>query len=79
MMIYCNIKKKNDNSAIYLFGTSTNDITGEAEFFSTFTEPKIFKQPETRDVPLSQLSRIVVKYRSELTHGKFPERMSYER
>lgn len=78
-MIYCNIKNKTEKSAIYLFGTDIEDITGEAEFYSTFTEPKILKQPQTSNVPVGWLSRLVVKYKENLVKGDFPEKMSYER
>ena len=78
-MIYCNIKNKTEKSAIYLFGTDIEDITGEAEFYSTFTEPKILKQPKTSNVPAGWLSRLVVKYKESLVKGDFPEKMSYER
>lgn len=79
MMIYCKLKENNDNSAIYLFGTDIDDITGEAEFYSSFTQPKILKHPQTGDVANSLLSKIVVKYTEDLLKGKFPDKMSYER
>lgn len=78
-MIYCNLKSKNDTSAIYLFGANIEDITGEAEFYSSYTEPKILKQPKTGDVPNIRLIKVLVKYKEELTKGHFPEKMSYER
>lgn len=79
MMIYCKIKEKKDNSAIYLFGNDIEDITGEAEFFSTFTEPKIIKQPKTGSVPAGLLAKVVIKYKAKLTEGNFPEKMAFER
>ena len=78
-MIYCNIKKNNVNSAVYLFGIDLEDMTGEVEFDSSFTEPKIIKQPDLSTVPVGWLSKIVVKYKEDLAKGNFPERMSYER
>lgn len=78
-MIYCKIKENKGNSAVYLFGNSINDITGEAEFYSTFTEPKIIKQPKTESIPVGSLAKIVIKYKAELTNGSFPEKMSFER
>lgn len=79
MMIYCKAKEIKDNSAIYLFGNDIEDITGEAEFFSTFTEPQILKQPKTGSVPSGLLAKVVIKYKEQLTKGNFPEKMSFER
>ena len=79
MMIYCNIKENNGDSAIYLFGTDIEDITGEAEFYSTFTEPKILKQPKTGNASVGLLTKLVIKYKADLTQGKFPKKMAYER
>ena len=78
-MIYCNLKEIKNNYAVYYFGIDLNNITGEVVFYSTLTEPRILKYPETGTVPRSWLSKIVVKYKNDLTKCNFPEKMSYER
>ena len=78
-MIYCNLKVNNGNSAIYLFGADTENITGEAILYSSFTEPTVLKQPENEELPVSMLVKIVIKYKEELAKGNFPSRMSYGR
>ena len=78
-MVYCSLKQKNDNSAVYLFGASLNDITGEVVFSTTFSTPQIIKQPKSISVPVSTLSKVAIKYRDEFSSGKFPNKLSYER
>jgi hypothetical protein len=80
MMIYCKIKKSNDTSAVYMFGKTIDDITGEVEFYSAITEPPlVLKQPQTGDVPYRWLAMIMFKYQEQLQKANFPEKMSYER
>jgi len=79
MMIYCKLKKSNEASAVYMFGKTIDDITGEVEFYSTFTEPTVLKQPQTGNVPNRMLAMILVKYQERLQKADFPEKMSYER
>lgn len=78
-MIYCNLKNKTENSAVYSFGTTIEDITGEVEFYTDFTEPSILKQPSTGDVTVNMLNRLVIKYKSKFALGVFPDKLAYER
>ncbi len=77
-MIYCNLKDLNSDSAVYYFGTSTDNMTGEIEFFRN-TEPVIIKQPVNSNVPLTSINRIMVKYCNTFTKGIFPNKLSFER
>lgn len=78
-MVYCNLKEIKNNSAIYFVGTSTDDITGEVEFFKKPKNPVIIKQSSSNDLYLSMVSNIAVKYRNIFSKGEFPEKVCYER
>lgn len=79
MMIYCKLKNIKGNTAVYYFGNKLDDITGEAEFYSSFTQPTILKQPTTGSVPEFLLSKIIIKYKEKLLNSNFPDKMSFER
>lgn len=78
-MVYCNLKQKNKESAVYTFGVAPNDVTGEAEFHSDMRKPTILKQPETGNVPGWILTRLLVKYKDKIENGIFPDKLCYER
>ena len=78
-MVYCNLKQIKNNSAVYFVGTSTDDITGEVEFFQKPKNPIIIKQPKSNDLYLSIVCNVAVKYRNIFLKGEFPEKVSYER
>lgn len=78
-MVYCNLKQKNDSSAVYLFGTSLNDITGEVEFSTALTTPQISKHPKTAETSATMLTKIAIKYKEKFSRGEFPEKLCYER
>ena len=78
-MIYCKLKKRGDTSAIYLFGKTVGDITGEAEFYSSLAQPSVLKQPQNGTVPDRWLAMVAVKYQEQFEKGDFPEKISYER
>lgn len=77
-MIYCKLKEEHATFAIYQFGMSTEDMSGEAIIYSSFIEPKILKHPIKRKASQSWLNRVVIKYKKDLFDGHFPDRMSYE-
>lgn len=78
-MVYCNLKQKSDNSAIYSFGMSTDDITGEVVFYTEFTQPSILKQPKKEKANNIIMNKLVVKYKEQFSKGIFPNKISYER
>ncbi len=78
-MIYCDIKEKENGSAVYYFGVSLVNITGEARFFSNPQTPEILQQPNGESVPIEFLAKIVAKYYEKFAMGDFPEKLSYER
>jgi hypothetical protein len=78
-MVYCNLIQAKNSSAIYSFGATTSDITGEVEFFSAPEKPKILKQPNIKSVPINALMKMAAKYADEFGKGSFPQKISYER
>lgn len=77
-MIYCNLKDLNSDSAVYYFGISPDNMTGEVKFFLR-AEALIVKQPVNSNVPLTSINRITVKYCNEFAKGIFPDKLSFER
>lgn len=77
-MVYCNLKEKRSGSAIYLFGTTTADITGEVEFFVEYRKPNLLKQPAKASVSETVLFPLVAKYKKKFSNGIFPEKISHE-
>ena len=78
-MIYFEIKEKHETFAIYKFGMTIEDMSGEVTVFSSFVEPQIIKQPTSMKVPNSWLNQVIVKYKEQLLNGAFPPKMSFER
>ncbi|MBQ7118491.1 MAG: hypothetical protein IJN88_09800 [Clostridia bacterium] len=77
-MIYCNLKQKDKNSAVYFFGTEIEDITGEVEFYTDFSQPKILKQPLKNEVKANIFNKILIKYKKDFVKGIFNQKISYE-
>lgn len=77
-MIYCNLKQKKNTSAIYYFGTSLNDMSGEVEFFSENKNPSIIKHPKTKLVASSLITKLFAKYKTDFSKGVYPQKISYE-
>lgn len=77
-MIYCKLRKKQKDSALYDIGATVNDITGQALFYSDGKNPQVIKQPEKYAVRDAALVRVAVKYKKKLADEKFPEKMSVE-
>lgn len=78
-MLYCNLIQAKSGSAVYSFGATTSDITGEVEFFSTPEKPKILRQPNVKGVSISTLLKLAAKYTNEFKKENFPQKISYER
>lgn len=77
-MVYCNLKQTKNNSAIYFVGTTTDDITGEVEFYAASKNPSIIMQPTSNDLRLSMVCKLASKYRNKFLKGEFPDKISYE-
>lgn len=77
-MVYCKLKNKSEESAIYNIGTSVDDMTGEIVFYKDLREPEIIKQPEVERLRIPHIARIYGKYRDEFSKGNFKEKLAYE-
>ena len=77
-MVYCKLKEKKTDSAIYNIGTDVNDMSGEVVFFKDLREPELLKQAKENPVRVVHLARIYGKYRNAFASGKFKEKLSYE-
>ena len=66
-MIYCDLKQKKNTSAIYYFGSTINDISGEVEFYAEHKKPSIIKHPTQKPVAISLISKLYIKYKAEFS------------
>ena len=78
-MVYCNLKQKGEKSAIYYYGATTDDITGEVEVYAAAVSPVIIKPPHEGGVTNSALIRLAIKYEERFMRGEFPEKIAYQR
>jgi len=77
-MVYCDLKEVKDGSAVYYFGTSTDNITGLVAFFKEYKKPELIKHPENMTVSETVLFPLVAKYKSKFSQEVFPPKICYE-
>lgn len=77
-MIYCDLIEKRENSAIYAFGKSVFNITGEVEYFCKIQPPRVIRKPKGEVVPMSYHGGIICKYKAQFAKGEFPAKVSHE-
>ncbi len=79
-MIFCKLKEKQEDRAIYLVGALISDMTGEAIFFKGGEKyPVLSKQAEKYPVFEHRLLQIYFKYYyNNFRNGVFPEKMGNE-
>lgn len=77
-MVYCLLKEKTGNYAIYAIGKRVDDITGEIVFYKGNREPELRVQAERFPVRLKDIVRLYAKYRAEFARGEFREKLAIE-
>lgn len=77
-MIFCKLKEKQEDRAIYHVGSLISDMSGEVIFFKGEKAPVLSKQAEKYPILENRIMQVYTKYRNELKNGVFPERMAYE-
>ncbi len=77
-MIFCKLKEKQEDRAIYHVGSLISDMSGEVIFFKGEKAPVLSKQAEKYPVLESRIMQVYTKYHHELKNGVFPEKMAYE-
>ncbi len=77
-MVYCDLKAKTENQAVYYVGTSTEDISGEVVFYKDLREPVILKLPGKSLLRMAHVAKIYRKYKDEFSQGIFKDKLSYE-
>ncbi len=78
-MIFCKLKEKQEDRAIYQVGVRISDMTGEAIFFKGGEKyPVLIKQAEEYPVFEHRLFQVYFKYHLDLRNGVFLEKMAYE-
>lgn len=76
-MIYCNLLRNNGDSAVYQFGGTVDDMTGEIVFYRD-KEPEVIREPSARKVAGLWIQKLCVKYAEDIRNGVFKEKMAYE-
>ena len=77
-MVYCKIKERHEDSAIYNIGTTVNDMSGEITFFKSGKDPVLNKQAEKRQVGERHIVKLYIKYADEFAKGIFKEKLAIE-
>lgn len=77
-MVFCKLKEKKVDSAVYNIGTDVNDLTGEVIFFKDLREPELLKQAEEEPIRVGHIARIYGKYRDDFANGNFKEKLAFE-
>lgn len=77
-MIYCRLKEKKENSAVYYAGANTTDMTGEIEFFNDGSAPILNKQAEEEEILPVFIGKIFAKYKDEFANGEFKKKIAFE-
>lgn len=76
-MIYCDLLRKTEKSAIYSFYDGTGK-RGEIEFpIYSIGEPKILKEPESQSAKL-HIGNLYFKYYKDFLKGKIADKIAYE-
>lgn len=77
-MVYCRLKSKNDNVAIYGIGGFYDDVSGILRLDRKAKQYEIIKQPKTQKVYEQFVDRMLRRYQEQFEKGVIPEKMSYE-
>lgn len=78
LMVYCELIKKGDNSAVYSIGRTADDMTGKIVFYKEMRKPVVIKQPEKRKLYDSIVDRLYVRYSTQMMEGVFDNNLSIE-
>lgn len=78
MNVYCNLKERNNEFAIYKIGTRVSDISGEVTFYKDLREPKLNKQAVKYLVRPIQITRLYGKYKDDFAKGIFKDKLAIE-
>lgn len=77
-MVYCELKKTDDNSATYDFGMDTDALSGSVIFYKDSNEPEVTKLPNEGEKVLPWLRKLNARYRKDFSQGIFKDKLSYE-
>lgn len=77
-MVYCKIKERKNDSAVYNIGTRVDDLSGEITFYKGFKEPLLNKQAEKHPVHNVHIARLLNKYMEDFEEGKFADKLAIE-
>ena len=77
-MVYCKLKERIKDGAVYLYGGITDDLTGEIKFANDGKSFDVIKTPEKSEVYTRSLNRLFGKYKTDFEKGDFKEKLSYE-
>ena len=77
-MTYCNLVEKTESYAIYEWGVTTTNMTGEVKFVAGNIEPEYIRFPDGDDAGITDIAKVTAKHKNNILSGFFPEKMSYE-
>lgn len=77
-MVYCKIKERKADMAVYNIGTRIDDMSGEVIFYKDGKEPALKKQAEKHPVRNAQIARLYIKYMDDFSSGSFADKLAIE-
>ena len=77
-MVYCKIKERKDDFAVYNIGTRVDDMTGEITFYKGHQEPLLGKQAEKAPIRDIHIVKILRKYMRDFEKGIFNDKLAFE-
>ena len=75
-MIYCNKEQDYGNRAVYSFGATVDDMTGEIVFFVD-QPPEITREPKQYYVTMNWVLKLFGKYKADFRTGIFKDYLAF--
>lgn len=76
-MVYCDKIHDAGDHAVYSFGASAEDMTGEIIFRNDLTV-EVKQEPKQYHVALNWLYKLLSKYKTDFKNGVFKDHIAYE-
>ena len=77
-MVYCNYLRNTDSVVEYIFGETTDDLTGNVVYDYKQDIMNIIKEPDDCPVMPRHLQSVFRKHRNEFINGELKKKIAYE-
>ena len=76
-MVYCSLKHDYEDRAVYSFGATIDDMTGELVIHKDM-DIEIVCEPKRYHVTANWLAKLLTKYQTDFRKGIFKKQLAYE-